>query len=950
MIVLGIALVFVLGTAGPLSATAYGDLTADLPGAESIEQVFQPDGLFQPVKVYDRSGTHLLYEAINPSAADRRWYPVDRLPSGVGSGYAEAAAIAAESLPLGGGAGDGATWLGSPSTIRPEAAIESAMESITRRLAENLLQPLEDSRRTTLVRSTRTGLLTGELVQRYAPERLLAWYLNSTPYGHMAFGLDAAGLVYFGKHASELSLAETVTLAAVALDPSLNPLDAPGPAKARGAEVIRRMQAMGFITAAGAASALAAPTSPALANAAADLEAPAFMQVVWDSLDKLLGPGARSHGGLTVVTTIDYDLQMQAECTSATHLARMGGGDPGALEPAADGSTCVAAGLLPPLRPSDSGVDHGIDQSAIVILDPTRGQILSMIGPATSMHLTGNAFSPLIYLTAFARGYAPATMVVDVPPQGAGEGSAQLTTEEISAHYHGPVRMRTALANSYDAASAETARLAGVDNVLRTAHQMGLQAFANPSLDPTPEGLIEQAESSLLDLTYAYGVWAVQGQMVGVPIPPDRLRSGYRSLDPVIVVRIDDASGEVIYGLHLSERSVVSPQLAYLMADVLSDEAARWPALGQPNPLEIGRPAAAMTGMSRDGRGAWTVGFTTRLAVGVWVGSKQSGFLEGVEPRNGAAPIWHALIRYASRDVAAEAWPLPPGVSEIDVCDPSGLLPTAYCPQVVREVFPQGTEPTHYDNLYQPYRINRETGKLATLFTPIDQVEERVYLIPPPEAMDWARQVGLPQPPEEYDPLVETPAASTDVRITTPVNFDYVRGRQNVLGEAHPDDFEYYRLQYGAGLNPTRWFQIGSDAAEPVERGGLGVWDTSGLSGLYTLQLVVVRQGGQVSTAAALVTIDNRPPEVQIVLPYSGQVVSLASGGDVSFQAEATDDLSLARLDFFLDGKMQKTLDSAPYSIRWKPTTIGEHVFFVRAYDTAGNVSESQQVTINVTR
>jgi membrane peptidoglycan carboxypeptidase len=947
MIALGIVLVFVVGSAGPLSAAAYGDLTADLPRAESIEQVFQPDGLFQPVRVYDRSGTHLLYEAIHPLAADRRWYPVDRLPSGAGAGYAEAAAVAAEGMPLGSDPGGSAAL--AAGSLRPEAVIDSAMQSITRRLAVNLLQPLEDSRRPTLVRNTRTGLLTGELVERYPPERLLSWYLNSTPYGHMAFGLDAAGLVYFGEHASELSLTEIAVLAATALDPALNPLDAPGPAKARGAEVITRMESMGFITAAGAASALAAPTSPIPDGAAADLEAPAFMQVVWESLDKLLGPGAQSRGGLTVITSIDYDLQMQGECASATQLARMDGGDPGALEPAADGSTCVAAGLLPPLRPSDAGLDHGIDQRAIVVLDPTRGQILSLVGPATSAHLTGNTFSPLIYLTAFARGYAPATMVVDVPPKSPGGGSLQLTPEQISAEYHGPVRMRTALANSYAAAGAETARLAGVDNVLRTAHQMGVQAFADSSPDPTPDVLIEGAESNLLDLTYAYGVWAFQGQMVGVPVPPDRLRSGYRSLDPVIIVRVEDASGEVIYGLHLSERSVVSPPLAYLMADVLSDEAARWPTLGQPNPLEIGRPAAAMAGMSPDGKGSWTVGFTTRLAVGVWIGSDTNA-LEGVETKNGAAPIWHAMIRYASRDVTAEAWPMPPGVSAVEVCDPSGLLPTAYCPQVVREVFPQGTEPTHYDNLYQPYRINRETGKLATLFTPLDQVEERVYMIPPPEAMDWAKQVGLPQPPEEYDPLVETPAGSADVRIDTPKSFDYVRGRQNVLGEAQPDGFEYYRLQYGAGLNPTRWFQIGADATDPVERGSLGIWDTTGLSGLYTLQLVVVRRGGQVSTAAALVTIDNRPPEVQIVLPYSGQVMSLTRDRDVSFQVEATDDLSLARIDFFIDGKLQETLRSAPYSMRWKPTTIGEHVFFVRGYDAAGNLSESQPVRIEVTR
>jgi membrane carboxypeptidase/penicillin-binding protein PbpC len=651
-----------------------------------------------------------------------------------------------------------------------------------------------------------------------------------------------------------------------------------------------------------------------------------------------------------VITTIDYDLQMQAECTTATHLARMGGGDPGALEPAADGSTCVAASLLPPLRPSDSGVDHGIDQGAVVILDPTHGQILGMVGPATTMHLTGEELAPFVYLTAFARGYTPATMVVDVPPQDTADGLTPPTADETESEFHGPVRMRTALANSYAAANAEASRLAGVDNVLRTARQMGVWAFSDPAPDLTPAGILRDAESNLLDLTYAFGVWAVQGQMTGVPIPAHDLQAGYRSLDPVILVRVEDAAGEVIYGLHLSERSVVSPQLAYLMADVLSDEAARWPTLGQPNPLEIGRPAAAMTATSPDGRGAWAVGFTPRLAVGAWVGSDQPDLLVGVEPRNGATPIWHALIRYASREVAAEAWPLPPGVSEIDVCDPSGLLPTAYCPQVVREVFPQGTEPTHYDNLYQPYRINRETGKLATLFTPIDLVEERVYLIPPPEAMEWAKLVGLPQPPEEYDPLLEAPPTSSDVRITAPENFDYVRGKLNMVGAANPDDFEYYRLQYGAGLNPTRWFQIGSDATSPVRAGRLGVWDTTDLSGLYTLQLVVVRQDGQISTAAALVTIDNSPPEAQIVSPFMSQVFSLASGNEVSFQVEASDDLALARVEFFIDGKLLTSVDTPPYSTRWQPTRVGEHVLLVRAQDSAGNETESQQVTIEVTR
>ena len=951
LILLGIALVFFLGAAGPMSAVAYGELTRDLPLIETIEHSFGPEGLFLPVRMVDRSGTHLLYEALNPRAKDRRPYIVEAMPAGVGLAYPEAAAIAAESRPLLIGPGADVNRLVPLGLGGQEPATESAMKSIARRLTENLLQPLGDARRPAIVRATRTNLLAGDVSARYSSKQLLTWYLNSAPFGRSVFGIDAAALVFFGKHAAELSLAETAILAAVAADPGLDPLTAPSIARDGQVEVLRRMAELGFVTGAQAVSALAAPINLASANGEPALGVPAFVEYVWDSLDRLMGPGGAAHGGLEIITTIDYDLQLQAACAAATHLARMGGGDPGGMEPAADGSACLAGGLLPPLRPSDSGVDHGLEESAVVILDPTHGQILSFVGPATAPKPAGDVFTPFIFLTAFARGYTPATMIVDVLPTDsqAITGSSEHEAGTV-ALFHGPVRMRTALANSYTAATVETVKLVGVDGVARTAHQMGLEAFDDPSAEPGPAQLVEEVEGSLADLTYAFGVLAVQGRMVGVPKPASDQRQGFRSLDPVIIVRVEDASGEVIYGMQLSERSVVSPQLAYLMADVLSDEAARALSFGQPNSLEVGRPAAVKTGLPSDGRGAWAVGFTPRLAVGVWVGTEEAEGLTGVEARNGAAPIWHALMRYASRDVDSEAWPLPPGVSEIDVCDPSGLLPTAYCPHVVSEVFPQGTEPTHYDNLYQPYRVNRETGKLATLFTPIDLVEEHVYLIPPVEAADWARQAGLPQPPEEYDTLYEAPPAAPGVQITSPASFDYLRGKIGVFGDANPEDFDYYRLQYGAGLNPTRWFQIGQDAARPVDRGRLGEWDTAGLSGLYTLQLVVVRAGGQVSTAAAPVTIDNRPPTVQIVLPTPGEVFSLAETDSLSIQAEASDDLTLARLVFYVDGRTLATVASPPYSTRWDVTTVGTHILFVRAYDVAGNWSESEHITIEVQR
>src|SRR3972149_2585645 len=145
LIVLGSSLVFVLGAAGPMSAAAFGELTRDLPVIDTIERSFGPEGLSLPVRRVHRSGTHLLYEALNPGAKDRRPYIVETMPAGVGSAYPEAAAIAAESRPLGIGPGADANRLFPLGLGGQETAKESAMNPIARRLTENLLQPLGDA-------------------------------------------------------------------------------------------------------------------------------------------------------------------------------------------------------------------------------------------------------------------------------------------------------------------------------------------------------------------------------------------------------------------------------------------------------------------------------------------------------------------------------------------------------------------------------------------------------------------------------------------------------------------------------------------------------------------------------------------------------------------------------------------------------------------------------------
>jgi hypothetical protein len=220
-------------------------------------------------------------------------------------------------------------------------------------------------------------------------------------------------------------------------------------------------------------------------------------------------------------------------------------------------------------------------------------------------------------------------------------------------------------------------------------------------------------------------------------------------------------------------------------------------------------------------------------------------------------------------------------------------------------------------------------------------------MVPPPEALAWAEAVGLEQPPNEYDTLVTERPTVAGVEIRSPTPFAFVRGIVLVRGRANIDGFDYYRMQYGEGLNPSRWIQVGEEVREPVQSGMLGRWDTSGLDGLYTLQLIVVDQEDQLATASVNITIDNQPPELDIILPEEGQQVEGPSGG-VVLQVDATDNYGVASVSFYVDGQLLATLSNPPYSTRWRESIMGEHSFYVEARDSAGNVSKSQTIVFDI--
>ena len=511
-------------------------------------------------------------------------------------------------------------------------------------------------------------------------------------------------------------------------------------------------------------------------------------------------------------------------------------------------------------------------------------------------------------------------MLWDIPNPEDATAAAQGT-------YQGPVRLRTALANDYLAPARQVIQQVGALNVARIAGEMGILKDGLTSLT-TGEDFLSKGQTTLLDASQAYGAFANQGIRVG--------RAG--DSQPLAFLQLEDLDGQVLAQAGATaSKPVISSQLAYLMTHILSDEPARWQSLGHPNPLEIGRPAAVKQGKTNAGQDAWTVGYTPERVVGVWVGHADQNTPSPVNP-NAAAALWHAVIQQANRANPPQGWSVPQGISNVSVCDPSGMLPTADCPTVVNEIFLSGSEPSQLDTLYRRVQVNRETGRLATVFTPPELVEERVYMQVPPEAEAWARQSGLPLPPESYDVILAT-QTNPDVNIRTPEMFTYVRGAVPITGSATGAGFNFYRVQVGEGLNPQAWEQVGEDQSQPVETGELAEWDTQGLDGLYAIQLLVVRDDQRVETAITQVTVDNQAPQVEILSPTAGQAFD-QSQKLVTLRANASDDLALKQVDFYIDGRKVASLAQAPFTYPWE-VTPGKHTLTVKAQDRAGNTAEA---------
>ncbi len=871
MISLALGLILLLG------GLTWRSLLRDLPAPEDLAALLEPPNspLLHPTRLTDRSGQTTL-ALLAPPEQRRQYLPL----------YSTAGPHLPESLVQATLAvsdptfwqHNGALWQGLDN---PEAH-----PTLAQRLAADFLLWDEPP---TWRRAVRERLLAIQLTRRYGREQILEWYLNHAYYGRLAVGAESAARLYLGKSAAALTPAEAALLAPLAETPALNPYDAPQAAYQRQQETLALLHALGWLDEADWQAARARPLTlaPAPASPTDDL----LTAAVLAQAERFIPRDRLLRGGLVIRTTIDAELQAQTAC----------------LLQALNAPQPCPGGVSLPFRQGYAA------QSQALVLDLDSGQVLALAASGSGQsfqHPGGSSLWPLVYLSGLTRGLSPASLVWDVP-------RGQI--EDWDNRFHGPERLRVALVNDDQAPLQQVLDQSGVYSLNQTLAAHGLEHLTSTAL------LQGDYSLSLTDLAQIYAIWASGGLRLG--------QGDNQQLGLVLVQEIRSQPQEqVFFQAQPQTAAVISPQLAYLMTDMLADPTVRRSEAARL--LDLGAPTAVKLAADREKTNTWAVGYSPTRLTALWLGDAAP------LDETLTAGLWRTLMQTALQGQTVEPWPLPPGISRLTVCDPSGLLPTEYCPQTVHELFLSGSEPVQADDFYRPYRVNRETGLLATVFTPPDLVETRIYPNIPAEARDWARANGWTPPPTAYDAL-SPPPQPPEARLASPDLFAYVRGQVAIQGTASGQDFAWYALHIGEGLNPERWEAIGARGLEPVENGRLALWDTRSLEdGLYALRLQVVRQDDSLSTTAILLTVDNTPPEVRLLSPTPETPVS-ATEGVLLVRAEATDNLRLDSLTFYLDGQRVARRNGPPWAALIE-VAPGPHTLRLLAQDAAGNTTVAE--------
>jgi penicillin-binding protein 1C len=568
--------------------------------------------------------------------------------------------------------------------------VVSGASTLTQQLARQLV-PRERS----FIGKAQEALWALRLSAHLPKEAILRAYLDRVALGRDLLGVEAAAHTYFGRPARALSLGQAALLAGLARAPtSGDPALFPEAARRRMKLVLAALVRSGAVSSEEARVATEAPWD--LVPSSHPFGAP---HLVSDMLQRRAALGLG--GAAEVVTTIDAGLQRAVEEALRAELAS----------------------------------DGRIGQAAALVVDNATGQVLAYAGSADfqdvehegqndgvrALRQPGSALKPFVYGLALSSGWTPASLLNDVEWHLSTPGG-DYVPRNYDRHVHGPVRLRAALANSYNVPAVRVADALGEERVLGLLRAAG---FDSLTLDAAHYGVglvLGNGDVSLWELARAYRGLA-RGGLLG-PL--------------VAVLSATDAEGVALsVPREMVPRRFLPKDAVALLTDILSDEVARAPAFGLDNALRLPFPVAAKTGTSRAYVDNWTVGFTAERTVAVWAGNFDGVPMHKVSGISGAGPIFAHVLGLAMRGIHPRALVDRSRFEHVRVCALSGLRAGAHCPSAVEEVFLPGTAPQ------EDCRMHRESGVGP---------ERRPVLDVGPDFYAWARTQGWqggPWPEEE---------------------------------------------------------------------------------------------------------------------------------------------------------------------------------------------------------
>lgn len=799
--------------------------------------------------------------------------------------------------------------------------------TITQQLVKNSILTSEKS----FIRKAKEIILSYQIEQRFSKDQILKLYFNEIPYGSSNYGIEAAAQAYFNKHAKDLDLAESAILAAAVKAPTYY-----NPNGIHRQDLVSRQQLVlsemvkdGVITQAQSDEAKQVDIIKRINPTRDRVVAPHFVFTVRDQLVQKYGDVLVESGGLRVVTTLDPKLQKIAEEEVVTGAAK-------------------------------NLSKYKASNAALVASNPKNGQVLAMVGSkdffdtendgnfnvATSIRNPGSSFKPIVYLTAFTKGYSPDTLLFDLKTNFGPDGSGKdFSPNNYDFKEHGPLKMRQTLAGSLNIPAVKTLYLAGLPSVLDLSDQLGYT-----TIDREKVGLALAIGGGGVRLVEHVGAFAT--------LANDGVRN------PIsMVLRVEDKNGKVLEEYKAQPNKVLDPEPVRQLADVMTDNNARAYVFGSRNSLTLGsRPVAAKTGTTNDNRDGWTMGFTPSLVAGVWVGNNDnSPMRSGSDGVVVAAPIWHNFMERALKDTPIEKFTKPkpttstkpvllgklPGDVPISVDSETGKQIPDSCLAVWPAQFVQKKSVKEVHTIL--YYVKKEDPKGSA---PTDPTKDPMYNRWEDAVQKWAKKNNY----VATDPGLENCSLRNGGDPSAPViSFVSPTANSTVTGTTMNAAVS---VSAPAGVGSVQYSIDGTPVTTASAAPYSSTIDLVGLtSGFHTLTGVVTDVAGITATASvrfnllpgAVATVYLTSPAQQEKIPTASFPRAVQV---IAYDPEGVANVTLLTKNADGTTTVLNTIDNPGdqnISLSWATTDPGKYQLIATMKNKRGKVTTSDTVTVTVT-